>query len=172
MRTFFYVLTAVVLMSCGSEELSREKAAEIISKKYPKTIDWEVFTADPRHAARALESKLVDEGYIKVEKTQSLADAGKPFIAFTDKAAQFLLPVTDKDKESSVQRVKLGELHFKEVIDIQRQSDEKQAIVEYTVEHLHNTPFTVLSHYKMDGVEKEKARFSLTEDGWKMIEKY
>lgn len=166
MRTTFYVLIALLLVSCGSKELTREKAAEIITKKYPKTIDWEVFTADPRHAARALETKLVDEGYIKVATTQSLADAGQPLITFTSQGSQYLLPVTEKDKTYSIQRVKVGELHFKEIESIQPEGEGK-AIVVYTVEHLHNTPFAALSHYKLEGVEKKKARFSLTDDGWK-----
>lgn len=170
MRTTFYVLIALLMVSCGSKELTREKAAEIITKKYPKIIDWEVFTADPRHAARALETKLVDEGYIKVAKTQSAADAGKPFIIFTGQGSQYLLPVTEKDKTYSIQRVKVGELHFKEITNIQPQGDGK-AIVEYTVEHLHNTPFAALSHYKVEGVEKEKAMFALSDDGWTMVEK-
>ena len=171
MRTTFYVLIALLLVSCGSEELTREKAAEIISKKYPKTIDWEVFTADPRHATRALETKLEDEGYIKIQRTQSAADAGKPFISFTDKGAKYLLPATEKDKQYNVQRVKVGELHFKEITSVQEQGDGKQATVEYTVEHMHITPFAQLSHYKLEGVKKEKALFALSDDGWTMTEK-
>ena len=171
MQTTFYALIALLLVSCGSQQLTKEKAAEIISQKYPKTIDWEVFTADPKHAARALESKLEDEGYITITKTQSLTDAGKPFISFTDKAGPYLLSVTDKDKEYSIQRVKVGELHFKEITDIQEQADGQQAIVEYTVENLHTTPFAQLSHYKLEGVKKEQAKFALTDDGWKMVEK-
>ncbi|MBV7530424.1 hypothetical protein [Chitinophaga sp. sic0106] len=171
MRTTFYALIALLLVSCGSQQLTKEKAAEIISKKYPKTIDWEVFTADPKHAARALDSKLEDEGYIKIAKTQSLADAGKPFISFTDRSGPYLLPVTDKDKEYSIQRVKVSELHFKEITDVVEQADGKQTIVEYTVEHRHNTPFAKLSHYKLEGEKKERAVFTLADDGWKMVEK-
>ncbi|MDQ0109117.1 hypothetical protein [Chitinophaga terrae (ex Kim and Jung 2007)] len=171
MRTTFYALIALLLVSCGSQQLTKEKAAEIISKKYPKTIGWEVFTADPKHAARALESKLEDEGYIKITKTQSLADAGKPFISFTERAGPYLLPVTDKDKEYSIQRVKVSELHFKEITNVMEQADGKQAVVEYSVEHRHTTPFAQLSHYKLEGVKMEQAKLALTDEGWKMVEK-
>ncbi|SHL11033.1 hypothetical protein SAMN05444266_10275 [Chitinophaga jiangningensis] len=174
MRTFLYVLTAMVLMSCGSEELSREKAAEIIAKKYPKTLDWDIFRADPSHAARALGSKLETEGYIKVQKTQSLAEAGQPFITFTEKAQPYLIANTEKDKEYSIQKVKIGELHFKEITSIQMDGKGKgkgkgqEAIVEYTIEHKNNTPFAELTHYKLEGVEKEKALLVLSDKGWEI----
>lgn len=175
MRTFFYVLIAMVLMSCGSQELSREKAAEIIAKKYPKTLDWEIFTADPNHAARALGSKLESEGYIVVQKTQSLADAGKPFITLTSKAGPYILPEQEKDKTYSISRVKIGELHFKEITSVQLQGKGKgkgqEAIVEYTVEHKNITPFAELTHYKLDGIDKEKALFVLSDNGWEIATK-
>ncbi|MBS0027095.1 hypothetical protein [Chitinophaga hostae] len=171
MRIFIYILITVFFVSCSSNELTKEKAAEVIAKKYPKVLDWEIFTADPQHAAGALKTKLEDEGYIRIQKTQSLADAGKPFISFTDKAALYMLPVTESDKKYSIQRVKISELHFKEVVDVKTQPDGKQATVEYTVEHQHNTPFAELSHYKLEGIKKEKAVLMLSDSGWTLAER-
>ncbi|MEC5143206.1 hypothetical protein [Chitinophaga sp. 212800010-3] len=171
MRTLLLILAIAFLSACSSKKLGREQAAEIIKKAYPRTIDWDIYTADPQSAAKALNTKLEQDGYIIIQKKQSLADIGNPFISFTEKSKPYLMETPEKDKAINVQKVKLAEQHFKEVTGMQLLSNDKKAIVEYTVIYQNVTPFVPLSTLKIEPELKRKAYFALYDDGWRIVEK-
>ena len=66
-----------------------------------------------------------------------LSDIGNPIISFTDKAKPFLLPVTDEDKKSKVQKVKIADEDLEEITGVQMLDGNKQAVVEYRTSYKH-----------------------------------
>ncbi|QJB29912.1 hypothetical protein HF329_00750 [Chitinophaga oryzae] len=171
MRTLLFILTVAIFSACSSKKLSREQASELIKKAYPRTVDWDIYTADPQTAAKALDTKLEQDGYITIQRRQSLSEIGNPFISFTEKAQPFLLATPEKDKDIKVQKVKLAEQHFKEITGMQLLSNDKKAIVEYTVVYKNVTPFVPISTLKVEPELKRKAYFALYDDGWRILEK-
>ncbi|SJZ68073.1 hypothetical protein SAMN04488128_1011173 [Chitinophaga eiseniae] len=171
MRILFMSLVLACLMACGTKKLTREQAAELIKKAYPNTVDWNIYTADPQEAAKALDTKLEAEGYITIQRKQSLAEIGNPFIFFTEKSKPFLLPTPEKDKELKIQKVKLAEQHFNRVTGMQLLKNDKKAIVEYTVVYKNVSPFVPLSTLEIEPELKRKAYFALYDDGWRIVDK-
>lgn len=171
MKVLSFIVAAFLLVSCGSKKLTREKAAELIKAEYPRTIDWDIYTADPKHAARALDTKLEEEGYITLKRKQTLAEMGSPFIFFTDKAKPYLLETPEKDKKIDIQKVKLAEQHFNEITGMQILKNDKKAIVEYTVVYKNVTPFVAISNLKIEPKVDKKAYFALYDDGWRIVDK-
>ncbi|RAJ80107.1 hypothetical protein CLV59_105214 [Chitinophaga dinghuensis] len=171
MRTLLFILAIASLTACSSKKLSREQASEIIKKAYPRTIDWDVFTADPQVAAKALSTQLEQDGYITIQRKQTLSEMGNPFISFTEKSKPYLLATPEKDKAYKIQKVKLAEQHFNSITGMQLLSNDKKAIVEYTVVYKNVTPFVPISTLKIEPELKRKAYFALYDDGWRIVEK-
>src|SRR4051794_23909812 len=96
----FLPVIFLLFQGCKSKrELTRDEALKQINKEleYPGVIDYDIYCGDPQHAKKLLDAGLETEGLVTVQRTQKLIDAGKPFISFTAKAKNFLLPTTEKD---------------------------------------------------------------------------
>ncbi len=173
--TVFQLLAvfAIALSSCSSSELSRPNALELIKKeyKYPITTDWAIFTGDPAHAKKLLDAGLEQEGYVVVQRTQKMKDTGKPWISFTDKATQFLLPIKEEDKKYAIQKVRTGEEDIIAITGIKMLSKGRKAVVEYTTQYEQLTPFAVLAHLQANKPNTRTAYFSLYDDGWRVERK-
>jgi len=163
----------ILLTACSSNELDRAKALQLIREKkiYPKIITYEVYTADPIYARRAMEAGLENFGMLTVQRTQKLMDIGKPLISFTDKANPYLLNTSEEDRKSAIQLVKIADQQLEDVTGLQLLEDEKHAVVEYQTSYKNITPFSVLSTLKLNQKESHKAYFSLYDDGWRLEEK-
>ncbi|SDM97982.1 hypothetical protein SAMN05421813_13142 [Daejeonella rubra] len=173
MKKIMNLFMAVVLFAaCSSDKLDRQTALKLLQDKkaYPKVLDEEIYTADPQDAKRILDSGLEKEGLLKVQRTQKLVDIGSPLISFTDKAKPYLLPVSNEDKKSKVQRVKIAEEVLEEISGIQMLDGEKRAVVEYKTSFKDITPFSPLSTLKLNEKNTRKAYFSLYDDGWRLEE--
>ena len=173
MKKIMNLCMAVVLFAaCSSDKLDRQTALKLLQDKkaYPKVLDEEIYTADPEDAKRILDSGLEKEGLLMVQRTQELKDIGKPLISFTDKAKPYLLPITDEDKKSKVQRVQIAEEVLEEVSGVQMLDGEKQAAVEYTTYYKNITPFSPLSRLKLNEKNTHKTYFLLYDDGWRLEE--
>jgi hypothetical protein len=172
MKNFVYLyIGAIILSACTSEKkLDRELALKILKeqKTYPKIVDEEIYTADPEDAKKILDSGLESEGLLAVQRTQNSGDVGKPIVTFTEKAKPFLLPVTEDDKKSKIQRVKIAEEDIEEVTGIQLKDGDKQAVVEYKTSFKNITPFSKLSKVNFNSNETRKATFYLYDDGWRI----
>ena len=167
------LLTAIglLLVSCGSKELTREDAARIIQKEmaYPVAVDYDVHRAVPMQAKIAFDSNLEEEGFIVVQRTQEAKDIGNPLIDFTEKAKPFFLPTSNEALSDHIQKVKLADEEFVEVTGIKTSDDGKTAVVEYTTALKNPTPFTGLLARQMDRTTRTvKANFALYDDGWRM----
>lgn len=168
------VLAALILLSsCSSHELSRQKAFELIKQayNYPSVWDFEVFTADPDQAVKLLAAGLETNGYIVVKRTQRMMDVGKPIVTLTDKSTEFLMPAQATDKDYKIQRVRVGEIDIVEVTGVKMLGSGKKAVAEYTTQFKKLTPFAVLRGLTPDKVNTEKAYFSLYDDGWRIEKK-
>ena len=96
-----FSIIGLVLQGCDTKKvLSRDEALIQIKKErnYPGVLDYDIFCGDPKYARKALDAGLESEGLVTVQRTQKLADVGKPFISFTAKAQASLLPTPEKDK--------------------------------------------------------------------------
>lgn len=172
MKSILYLYLCIFLLSActSAEKLDREKALEILqeSKKFPKVVEKEIYIADPEEARRILDSGLEQEGLLTVQRTQSLADVGKPLISFTEKASRYLLPQTEEDKRNNIQRVKIAEQELEEVTGIQMLDDDKQAKVEYKTVFRNISPFSKLSRIDSSKVIISTVNFSRYDDGWRI----
>jgi len=78
----------LLLTGCTSKELSREEAFRLLQqgKQFPRIIAYDIYRSDPQYARAVLDAGLEIEGLVTVQRTQKLADIGKPLIEFTAKA--------------------------------------------------------------------------------------
>ena len=160
----------IVILGCGTSELSREEAFRQIQEKhkYPKAITYEVYCSDPEYARLVLSAGLENEGLLTVQKTQKLSDVGNPLIQFTSNAKPFLLPTSQKEKDIDVQIVKIADEELMEVTSITKGDNGKTALAEYTTSYKNQTPFSSLSKIKLNEKPIRKAKFSLHDNEWKL----
>ena len=168
MKSILILSIAVILLtSCESKEkLDRETALSILKEEntYPKPITEDIYIADPVDAKRLLDAGLEDEGFITVQRTQSLSEVGEPLISFTEKAEPHLLPVDDK----KIQQVKIADEVIEEVTGIQTVDGENQAVVEYKTTFKNITPFSKLSQLDLEEENVRKVDFVLYDDRWRV----
>ncbi len=169
MKKLIYFALILLIASCSSDKLDREKAFQIIKKSgmYPKASSYRIFTADPTFARRMLAAGLESSGMLRVKRTQTLSEEGQPIITFTEKAQPYLLETPEKYKDDNVRVVKLADEDLEEVTGIQMVNN-NQAVVEYTTSYKNISPFKVLSEDDLEGKKTYKANFSLYDDGWRM----
>lgn len=165
-------ISAILFAACTADKLDRDEALKLIREKniYPKVVSYNVFTADPVYARRMLDAGLESSGLLIVQRNQTLQDAGKPIITFTDKAKPFLLPTSDEDRKDNIQLVKIADEDLEEVTGVQMLDGEKQAVVEYTTSFKNISPFSVLSKLKVNEKKRHKVNFMLYDDGWRLEE--
>jgi len=175
MKTLTVVLlSAFLIAACTStDELSREKASSLIKEamKYPRVIDYDIYSADPEFAKMAIDKGLEKEGLISVQRTQKLRDVGKPLVEFTSKVQPYLLPTPEKEKAIHVQKVKLADEDLVEVTGIKTMEDGKQAVAEYTTAYKNVSAFSVLAGINFNETAIHKANFVLYDDGWRLEKK-
>lgn len=160
-------VAAIMLTSCESKEkLDRETALSILKEEntYPNPINEDIYIADPVDAKRMLDAGLEDEGLITVQQTQSLNDVGEPLISFTEKAAQYLLPVDDK----KIQQVKIADEVIEEVTGVQMVDGGNRAVVEYKTTFANITPFAKLSKLNLEEENVRRVDFVIKDDGWRV----
>lgn len=148
MKNLFAIASAFLLfVACTSTDLDKDVALKILQeqKGYPKTIDAEIYIADPVSAKRLIDAGLEKEGYVKIAHTQKLMDVGKPMVSFTEKAKPYLIPQTEEDRKNNVQRVKVAEQIVDEVVNVKMEEDGNSALVEYKSLLKDKTPFYEVS---------------------------
>ncbi|MFB6457066.1 hypothetical protein ACE38W_17480 [Chitinophaga sp. Hz27] len=170
MKALSILVLGLFLVSCGSKKLSREKAAELIQARYPYTIDWNIYTANPEEAAKLIDTDLEKEGFVTVKHKVSYEELGSPIVTFTDKSKPFLLETSEKDKKIHMQRVKLAEQHFDAITGMRLLKNDTKAIVEYTLVYKNVSPFVPISTLKIEPKLNRKAYFALYDDGWRIVE--
>ncbi|HXH99294.1 MAG TPA: hypothetical protein VNI52_03430 [Sphingobacteriaceae bacterium] len=164
-----------LFLGCTStEKLDREKAFKVLQeeKVFPKIVDAEIYVADPEEAAKVIKSGLEQEGFLSIQKTQSLAEVGQPFITFTEKARPYLISQTSEDIKNNIQRVKIAEEQIKEVTGVKLLDGDKQALVEYKTIVNNQTPFSKLSQINVSEEKTHESKFSLYDDGWRVEKGY
>lgn len=167
-------VTAFLIGGCTSkEELSREEASSLIKEamKYPRVIDYDVYSSDPEFAKMAIDKGLEKEGLVTVQRTQKLGDVGKPLVQFTSKAQPYLLSTPEKEKAIHVQKVKLADEDLVEVTGITIMEDGKQAVAEYTTAYKNVSGFSALTDINFNKTATHKANFTLYDDGWRLEKK-
>jgi len=168
-KILFILLSAgIILSECGTKELKKEEALQIINKElnYPKTIVYDIFCSDPAHAKKLLDAGLETSKMVTIQKTQKLKDIGKPLVQFTDKAKPYLLPTPNKDKALDIQKVKIADEEVNDITLTQDGENNNTVWVEYTCVYKNVTPFSVLMKRNLDEQVKHKVQFSLTDNRW------
>jgi len=170
----FLSVGCLLLQGCNSKkELTREEALKQIKQErnYPGVLDYDLFCGDPKYGRKVLDAGLESEGLVTVQRTQKLADVGKPFIGFTPKAQAFLLPTPEKDKASLIQKVKLADEDVVEVTNIRTNGSGNKAVVDYSTAFKNVTPFAKLTTVDFNKIKANKAYFALGDEGWKLEKK-
>ncbi len=169
MKTVSVLGIAIFLLaSCSQTKLEKEEAASVIraAKNYPKVYEYEINMTDPASAKKLLDAGLEGEGWVTVDKTQKLKDAGQPIVHFTEKAKPYLIRIDEK--YDNVQVVKVADMDLGEVTGVQLQEDNKSATVEYTVVYKNVTPFAKLMKRDFSQTETQRARLDYFDTGWKL----
>ena len=169
MKTVSVLGIAIFLLaSCSQTKLEKEEAASVIraAKNYPKVYEYEINMTDPASAKKLLDAGLEGEGWVTVDKTQKLKDAGQPIVHFTEKAKPYLIRIDEK--YDNVQVVKVADMDLGEVTGVQLQEDNKSATVEYTVVYKKITPFAKLIKRDLSEKETQRAGLSYFDTGWKL----
>ena len=174
MKALSLLISILLFVACSSKkDLSRDEALQKIKQErnFPIVIDYDVYCSDPEFGRKVLDAGLESAGLVTVQRTQKLADAGKPLIAFTEKAQSFLLPTPEKDKAIHVQKVKLAEEELVEVTNIRTNGEGNKAVVDYTTSFKNVTPFIELTADEFTSKKTNKAYFGLGDQGWKLEKK-
>lgn len=161
----------LLLAGCKSKkELTREEAFRLLqeSKTYPKVIDYDLYVSDPQEAKKVIDAGLETQGLVTVQRTQKLADAGKPLIAFTTKAQPALLPTPEKDKASHIQKTKLADEVLVEVTALSNASDGQRVEAEYTTSYKNVSGFAPLTNIDFQKTKAHKTTFVLSDKGWQL----
>ena len=172
MKTVSVLGIAIFLLaSCSQTKLEKEEAASVIraAKNYPKVYEYEINMSDPASAKKLLDAGLEGEGWVTVDKTQKLKDAGQPIVHFTEKSKPYLIRVDEK--YDNVQVVKVADMDLAEVTGIKIQEDNKSATVEYMVAYKNITPFAKLMQRDLSEKKTERANLSYFDSGWKLDKK-
>lgn len=168
-QTFMYfAFLSLILFSCKSNELTREKAKEIIITKnnfpsfqkkefqtssYHISVNRDVPTFEKLQQAGLITYNL-DDLYLTAEFTEK----GKEFVVSQERKGYYVDKFVD---------VKVAILSFGEVTGIQKMSEKNIAEVSYTVNRT-CTPFGQYLFNYSDGVVTQKAIFKQYDDGWRM----
>lgn len=163
------LLGLLLLASCDSKTLSRDKAKELIIKemKFPKPYDHEISCGDPQVAKELLDQGLEQEGLISVVKTKKPGEFSTPWITFTEKGKAYFLPTKAEALKLQGQNVKIVDLDFGEVLGVAMANGNKAAKVEYTIVYKNPTPFSKIYDWDFNKPKKQFAYFVLYDDGWK-----
>lgn len=154
MKNLFAIASVFLLfVACTSNSLDKDTALKMLQEQngYPKTIDAEIYIADPVSAKRLIDAGLEKEGYVKIAHTQKLMDVGKPMVSFTEKAKPYLIPQTEEDIKNNVQRVKVADQIVDEVVNVKMEEDSTSALVEYKSLLKDKTPFYAISGIRGSG---------------------
>lgn len=172
MKTVSVLGIAIFLLaSCSQTKLEKEEAASVIraAKNYPKVYEYEINMSDPASAKKLLDAGLEGEGWVTVDKTQKLKDAGLPIVHFTEKSKPYLIRIDEK--YDNVQVVKVADMDLAEVTGIKIQEDNKSATVEYMVAYKNITPFAKLMQRDLSEKKTERTNLSYFDSGWKLDKK-
>lgn len=158
-RSLLFLLT-LFLTACGTRELTREEATRLIVEhgQFPRLIQWPVYTGDFQTALRFKGTRLVREGFVKLQN-------GKRFIVFQKSAEPYLLPVTEEDAKHAVQPVKLADKEFVAITGIQMSDDGMHARVRYTTHLANLSPFVEMAP-KMQVDDEYTLNFEWYDTGW------
>lgn len=173
MKTIIILFTTMLFMvACGEPELDKATAMNMLEaeKKYPRTVDYDLYCADPTHARKVLEAGLEEKGLLTVQRTQKLGDVGAPLIQLTETAKPYLLPTPEKDKAIHVQKVKLADEVLEAIQSITLSENGKSATVSYSTRYTNFTPFNVLRIAPNDN-KRYTMQFVLTNKGWQVDRK-
>lgn len=161
------LISILVLASCSSNvKLDTETALLVLREQsiYPKSLNEDIYIADPADARRLLDAGLESEGLITVQRIQKLIEVGEPIISFTEKAEPYLL-ARDGDK---IQQIKIADEEIDQVTSVQMIEGEGRAVVEYTTTFKNISPFSKLSKLELDEGRVHEADFVLDDGGWKI----
>ena len=168
------MMTGVVFISCGKDELTKEKAILIIrqNQAYPIVLSREIFCGDPEQARILLNAGFEKEGLVKINKNLHYSELGsKAFIEFTPSAVPFLLPTSEEDRKIKVQNVKIAEEDFERIERIYAEPTLGITVVEYSTVFNKVTPFFRLNKdLEVSRKNKRKAEFKLTDNGWELAQ--
>lgn len=164
------LIICIFVTACSKKELTKDEAMVLLAKEkgYPRTVDFEIFTADPAHAKKLLDANLENDGYVSVQRTQKLGDVGNPLVTFTEKSKPFLLPVSDEELKVSVQKVKIADENILEIESITEDRNAGTVEISYTASYTNATPFAVL----VKNIDKPKdllATFKKDGDKWVLV---
>lgn len=164
------LLFCIFLTACSEKELTKDEAIKLLAKEkgYPRTMDFDIFTADPEYAKKLLDANLESKGYVTVQKTHNLGEIGNPMIGFTEKSKPFLRPVSTEDEKMAVQKVRIADEDVVEIKSITEDKSSGTVMVSYVTSFRNATPFSVLVK-NLDEPKDLSATFRYDGEKWLLV---
>ena len=155
-----------VCIGCADNKLSKEEAAGIIKKEYPRVVDTYIYAGDPKYAVMLHEAGLDREGYVTIKKTKKFGDT-TGWVSFTEKSNPYFLETSEQDKKDKVQKIKAATEDVSEIISIEPGDGGNTAVVTFQTRFTEITPFGKVIKLKADKVQTLKAYFIRNDNGWR-----
>ena len=142
-RQAILIAVGFCLYGCSSAPTD-EQAIKIISAEFnlPRTVDFDLFRADPKHANKVLDVGLESEGYVLVKRTRKLSEVVQPLIDLSAKANPYLLMTSETDRRLNIQKLRVATEEISNVSNVKTEGN--RATVDYTTNYKSTTPFIVL----------------------------
>lgn len=165
---FLLAISCILLFSCGSKELSRGKAEELIKEKFniPGNEVKDVNLGyENEVSTMQTYDKLANEGlmrcnhYLLVINSSELTDEGKKYVIGSTKH--------DNVNGNDFIQVKVADLDFGEITGIVEQKEFNTAEVNYTLIRKNLTPFSAAFNIN-EGTINKSATFTKYDDGWRI----
>jgi hypothetical protein len=184
-RVFFLttILASIISMLGCSNDLSRDKAREIIIK----SLNYPIPATEPLDIGSKISADQMKLTWLESLKNEGLISYtyhGQNFMKFhvvsvslTDKGMKYVLGgiyLPDFPAWSpglKYVNVKIAEKQFVEVTGIRLSGNKNEAVVEYTWKYANFTPFAKgdLAGYDKNKTYKEAVNMQLYDDGWRII---
>jgi len=178
----------IVLLTLGcsqSKELTREKAKELISNKYPQVVigslKKEILILTNLHEIQPhpwVNSTIAEANLYKKMVDEKLLEFVNPrnYALFNMRGITYTVQLTPKSKNLLVNQdgnninVKIAEITFSEITGVVNDPSRRAAMVEYNVEEINYTPFAkYLGSQERKGQKmKRQEHLVLYDDGWRI----
>lgn len=180
----FYVALLFAIISCGSDNLSNSKAADIIEDCLEKeplkrtariTIGKATFTKEDYDAELLSKyKKLKEEGYIEMELIKEITKGWRKGtkeykIKLAEKGLEYMDEIPEK---GSVASAKAFNYEVDEVLEVQEIPAENTAIVKVKFKAENITPFAILSLKDPKEFWIKDVRMTKTSNGWKYCDNF
>jgi len=175
-KIFLLLLASVTITSCGSDELDRDLAGELISDYYQYPNLEYINLGSHQYCLGLSEwhNKLLDKRVIERTRRYFSSDDNcwHEIYEPTEKNKKFLISKFNTSRKNTVDmnRYIVSVRNFNEVTGIKFNDTKTEATVNFTVKRSKVTPFGTAIGWDKE-INDYQTKFELYDDGWRLVDK-